>query len=72
MICHLLADAGDHLSDVDRGPLGSALAHDERAVVARETGHAVFARCRPDVGQDALRMDWLLRPGNTESSIVCV
>ena len=29
----LLADAGDHLRDVDLGALGAALGHDERAVV---------------------------------------
>lgn len=52
---HLLADAGDHLGDVDGGALGAALAHDERRVVAGQAGHALVARRRADARQQALR-----------------
>lgn len=53
-VTYLLADAGNHLRDVDGGALGTALAHDQRRVVRRQADHAPVTRLRADIGQQPL------------------
>jgi len=56
----LLADARDHLTDVDVGALGAADGHDERRVVSVQVLEAGVARLVADHGQ-LLQNDGLQR-----------